>query len=147
VIWYILWAFGIFLPVNNIDPRSYIFEKFNHFFILMYVKLLHKFSGYRALLWGSVMNLSMSSPRLPDFYWCKNQNWGKCTKMAISILAGHKIYQNSNKIPNGHEAHQIHLSQGLTKYTEIGIFGLKNTIWQPCATLYVNCDYDGWKKS
>jgi hypothetical protein len=83
----------------------------------------------------------------------------KYTKWSQNIPTGHKIYQMTTKytkrsqnIPNGHKIYQmatafvcirnniakiVHkidqhfLFQGPLKYTQIVIFGLKYTIWQP----------------
>jgi hypothetical protein len=48
----------------------------------------------------------------------KISNGNKNTKIAMKILNGHGKQQN---VP----------SQGLPKYTIVGIFG-KKTVWQPC---------------
>jgi hypothetical protein len=63
---------------------------------------------------------------LPDFSWYKNPKVGKIYQ------SGYKKYQMAIKctkmvieIPNGHELHQNFTSQGLTKYTKVGIFGMK----------------------
>jgi hypothetical protein len=38
-----------------------------------------------------------------------------------------------SSIPNGHKIYQHFPIEGPPKFTQIGIFGSKETIWQPCS--------------
>jgi hypothetical protein len=117
---YIFWSFGIFSPIlvcctkkNLATLKWCAVWLLKHFFQLTQTSKLR--SGYSGTESG-----------LPDFSWSKHTKWGK------NITNDHKLYQtamNDTKwpwnIPNGHKIYQHLPFKGPSKFTQIGIYGLK----------------------
>jgi hypothetical protein len=68
---------------------------------------------------------SKSRPGLPDLSWYNLPIWEKCTKLPKNIQMALKYIKWPSNRPNVHKIYQSLPLQGPTKFTQIGIFGLK----------------------
>jgi hypothetical protein len=73
---------------------------------------------------GLVLAYGLLAPGLSDIFGTWYPNRKKSTKWTQNVPNDHKTSQMS--IPNGHKIYQHFSIQGPPKFTQIGIFGLKN---------------------